>query len=70
METPTLVGVALDYLVSACPQALVGGNHFPCAIRSILEARTGATSGKTKITLRQSDRLVQDSAYRVGCAHQ
>ena len=64
MDTATLVGVAPDYLVSGCAQALVGGNHFPCAIRSILEARTGATFGKTKITLRQPDKRVQDLVYR------
>ena len=64
MDTTALVGVAPDYLVSCCAQTLVAGNHLPDAIRSTLEARTGATSGKTKITLRQSDRLVQDLAYR------
>src|SRR5258708_18767337 len=64
VDTTTLVGVAPDYLVSRCAQALVGGDYFPGAIRSLLEDRTGATSSKTKITLKQSDKLVQDLAYR------
>ena len=59
MDATTLVGVALDYLVSCCAQALVAGNPFPRNIHSILEARTWAISGKTEITLRQSNRLVQ-----------
>ena len=63
MDATTLVGVAPDYLVSGCVQALVANNHFPRSIRSTLEARTRATSGKTKITLRQPDKLVQDLAY-------
>jgi hypothetical protein len=53
VDTTTLVDVAPDYLVPGCAQAVAVGNHFPCAIRSILEARIGATSGKTKITLRR-----------------
>ena len=64
MDATTLVGVAPDYLVSGCAQTLVAGSHFHCAIRSTLEACAGATSGKTKITLRQPDNLVQDLAYR------
>jgi hypothetical protein len=57
VETTTLVGVAPDYLVSGHAEALVVGNHFPCAIRSTLKARIGATSGKTKITLRRPANL-------------
>jgi hypothetical protein len=51
VDSTTLVGVAPDYLVPGCAQALVGGDYFHYAIRPLLEARTGATSGKTKITL-------------------
>lgn len=64
MDTTTLVGVAPDYLISGCAQARVGGDYFPCGIRSLLEACTGATSGKAKITLSQSDILVQELADR------
>jgi hypothetical protein len=52
VDATTLVGVAPNYLVSGCAQAMVAGNPFPCNICSILEARTGAASGKIKITLR------------------
>ena len=62
MDATTLVGVAPNYIVSRCAQALVAGNPFPRNIYSILEAHTGAISGKTEITLRQYDRLVQDLA--------
>lgn len=64
MDATTLVDVAPDYLVPGCAPALVVGNYFPRALRSILEARIGATSGKTKITLSRPDKLVQVLAYR------
>jgi hypothetical protein len=64
MATTTLVGVAPDYLISRCAQAVVGGDYFPCGFRSLLEACTGATSGKTKITLNQSDIPFQELADR------
>jgi hypothetical protein len=55
VDTTTLVGVGPDNLVSDCARALVADNPFRCAIRSILEARTGATSNEGKIALNSLD---------------
>jgi hypothetical protein len=64
VDVTTLVGVAYDYLVSGCAQALVARNPFSRAVRLTLEDCAGATSGKTKITLRQKDTLVQHLVHQ------